>query len=159
MHTYDFSPMLRYSVGFDRMQKILESATLRAETSYPPYNIETDNGDIYRITVAVAGFQKDELEIVAENETLTINGVKKKQAGEANFMHRGIASRNFRLQFSLADHIHIKEANLESGLLVIDLERELPEELKPRTVEIKSKKISALVDKAKNLISPDPKVA
>ena len=159
MHTYDFTPMLRYSVGFDRMQKILESATLRTENTYPPYNIESDSDDIYRISVAVAGFQRDELEVVAENETLTLNGVKKKQGGEANFMHRGIASRNFRLQFKLADYIQIHSANLESGLLVIDLQRELPEELKPRTIEIKSNKISTLADKAKKLISPDKKAA
>ena len=159
MRTYDFSPMFRYSVGFDRMQRLLETATARSEASYPPYNIETNNDDAYRISVAVAGFEMKELDVVVENETLTISGVKTNPKESENFMHRGIAARNFQLQFNLADYIIINGANLENGLLVIDLQREVPEELKPRKIEIKTNKIKTLAERAKNLIGSEKEAA
>ena len=96
MRTYDFSPMFRYSVGFDRMQRLMDAASVRTEATYPPYNIETDGEDTYRITVAVAGFDKHELEVTVENGTLTIIGNKAYEAESTNFLHRGISGRNFR---------------------------------------------------------------
>ena len=159
MRTYDFSPMFRYSVGFDRMQRLMDAASARTAATYPPYNIETDSKDTYRITVAVAGFDKNELDMTVENGTLTITGNKADEAEGANFLHRGIAGRDFRLQFSLAEHIEINGANLKNGVLVVDLEREVPEELKPRQIEIKNNPVKSLAEKAKKMIGADKKAA
>ena len=159
MRTFDFTPMFRHSVGFDRMQRLMDAATARTEVSYPPYNIETDGEDAYRITVAVAGFGDDDLDVSLENETLTIIGNKANEAEDASFLHRGIAGRNFQLKFNLADHIKVNGANLENGVLVVDLEREVPEELKPRQIEIKTSPIKTLAKKAKKMIGADKKAA
>ena len=159
MRTYDFSPMFRHSVGFDRMQRLMDAATTRTEVSYPPYNIETDGEDAYRVTVAVAGFGEDDLDVTLEKETLTISGKKAEEAEGEAFLHRGIAGRNFQLKFNLADHIKVSGANLENGVLVVDLVREVPEELKPRQIEIKTKPIKSLAKKAKKMIGVDKKAA
>ena len=159
MRTYDFSPMFRYSVGFDRMQRLMDAASARTEATYPPYNIETNGEDTYQVTVAVAGFGKHELDVTVKNGTLTISGNKADEAEGANFLHRGIAGRNFRLRFSLAEHIEINGANLENGVLVVDLEREVPEELKPRQIEIKNHPVESLAQKAKKMIGADKKAA
>ena len=159
MHTYDFTPMFRHSVGFDRMQHLMDAALARTDVTYPPYNIETDGEDAYRVTVAVAGFEKNDLDVTVENGTLTISGRKQVEADDANILHRGIAGRDFQLKFSLADHIKVKGSNLENGVLVIDLDREVPEELKPRQIEIKTDPIKSLAKKAKKLIGAEKKAA
>mgnify|MGYP001172323012 CR=1 FL=1 len=159
MNTYDFSPMLRYSVGFDRMQRLLETTTGRSETSYPPYNIETNNEDSYRVSVAVAGFEKSELDVIVENDILSVTGSKLDRDYSENFVHRGIAGRNFHLKFNLADYIKINGASLQNGILTIELEREIPEELKPRQIEIKAVDSKSLGDKAKKFVGSEKKVA
>ena len=159
MRTYDFSPMFRHSVGFDRMQRLMDAAMARAEVTYPPYNIETDGEAAYRVTVAVAGFGEDDLDVTLENETLTIDGNKTNEAEDVAFLHRGIAGRDFQLKFNLADHIKVNGAKLENGVLVVDLEREVPEELKPRQIEIKTSSIDSLAKKAKKMIGADKQAA
>ena len=159
MNNYDFSPMFRSSVGFDRMQRLLESATTRAGGSYPPYNIDTDNNDSYRISVAVAGFEMGELDIFVEDEVLSIAGTKKELKVSRTFVHHGIAGRNFELKFNLADHIKVNGANLENGMLLIDLEREVPEELKPRKIEIKPTSNKSFAEKAAQLMDSKNKAA
>ena len=108
---------------------------------------------------AVAGFGESDLDVTLENETLTISGKKTDEAEDAAFLHRGIAGRNFQLKFNLADHIKVNSANLENGVLVVDLEREVPEELKPRQIEIKTHLIKSLAEKAKKMIGADKKAA
>ena len=159
MHTYDFSPMFRYSVGFDRMHRLLETTNRRDEVTYPPYNIETDGEDAYRITVAVAGFGEQELNITLEKEELSIVGKKEPDEDKISYLHRGIAGRSFNLKFNLADHVKVVHANLENGVLVVDLEREVPEELKPHKIEIETHSIKELANKAKKMISGDKKAA
>ena len=159
MRTFDFTPMFRHSVGFDRMQRLMDTATTRTEVSYPPYNIETDGEDAYRVTVAVAGFGEDDLDVALENDTLTISGKKANEAEEAAYLHHGIAGRDFQLKFSLADHIKVNGAKLENGVLVVDLEREVPEELKPRQIEIQTNPIKTLAKKAKKMIGAEKKAA
>ena len=142
MRTYDFSPLFRSSVGFDRLTNVMDAAMRQAEgsESYPPYNIEKTGDDSYRITVAVAGFSEDDIEIVSHDDTLVIEGkVKTDETGEETaYLHRGIAGRAFKRTFQLADHIRVSGANMVNGLLNVELVREVPEELKPRKIEIKS---------------------
>lgn len=159
MLTYDFTPMLRHSVGFDRIHRLLEAANTRSEVSYPPYNIESDGEDVYRISVAVAGFDRDELDLTLDHDELTITGKKEGDADGVSYLHRGIAGRSFNLKFNLADHVKVVSANLENGILVVDLEREIPEELKPRTIKIETHPIKDLAVKAKKMISGDTKAA
>ncbi|MDX1594876.1 MAG: Hsp20 family protein [Gammaproteobacteria bacterium] len=137
MTGYDFSPLYRSAIGIDRLAHMMENA-MRSDSqpSYPPYNIELVDENSYRITMAVAGFGQDELEIEAENDKLTVSGSKSRQDGEPRYLHQGIAARNFQRQFQLADHVKVKGAHLENGLLHIDLEREVPEALKPRRIAI-----------------------
>ena len=159
MRTLDYTPMFRYSVGFDRMQRLMDTATTRTEVTYPPYNIETDGENVYRITIAVAGFGEDDLGMTQENETLTISGKKDNEAEDAVFLHRGIAGRDFQLKFNLADHIKVSSANLENGMLEVDLEREVPEELKPRQIDIKTGPLKSLVKKANKMNITDKEAA
>ena len=159
MLTYDFTPMFRHSVGFDRIHRLLEAANTRSEVSYPPYNIETDGEDAYRISVAVAGFDKDELDMTLDHEELTITGKKEGDADNISYLHRGIAGRSFNLKFNLADHVKVVSANLENGILVVDLEREVPEALKPRKILIETDPIKNLAAKAKKMIGGDKKAA
>lgn len=137
MRTYDFSPLYRSAIGFDRLAQLFDSAQ-RADSqpSYPPYNIELVADDKYRITMAVAGYSRAEIDIEAENDTLKIVGRKQKEEGSPTFLHRGIAARDFEQRFQLANHIKIVGAQLDNGLLNIDLVREVPEALKPRKIEI-----------------------
>ena len=134
--TFDFSPLFRSSIGFDRMLNALEAAS-RVETidNWPPYDIVKTGEDDYRITMAVAGFSQDELTITQEQNTLMVFGQK---TGEDNpqYLHRGIAGRAFQRRFELADHVKVVGASLVNGLLTIDLKREIPEEMKPRKIEI-----------------------
>ena len=154
-----FPPMFRHSVGFDRIQRLMDATTVRTEATYPPYNIETDGEDAYRVTVAVAGFGEDDLDVTLENETLTIGGNKTNEVEDVAFLHRGIAGRNFQLMFNLADHIKVHSAKLENGVLVVDLEREVPEELKSRQIEIQTRPIKSLAKKEKNMISSEKHAA
>lgn len=137
MTRFDFSPLFRQTVGFDRMMSLLEAGT--GEDGYPPYNIEKVGDDDYRITMAVAGFREGDLTVEAKDGTVTVSGEIAKERDEGRtYLYRGIAGRSFRRSFQLADHVRVRGAALEDGLLHVDLVRELPEALKPRTVEIKS---------------------
>ena len=159
MRTFDFTPMFRHSVGFDRMQRQMDTASARTEASYPPYNIETNSKDAYRITIAVAGFDKKDLDITLEEDKLSVAGKKDDRAGDVSYLHRGIAGRSFQLKFNLANHIKVLNADLENGVLGIDLEREVPEALKPRQIEIKNHLVKPLADKAKKKIAGEDKAA
>jgi len=145
--TFDFSPLFRSSVGFDRMLSALETAS-RVETvdNWPPYDIAKIGQDDYRITMAVAGFSQDELDITQEQNMLLISGQK---AGEdkGEYLHRGIAGRAFQRRFEVADHVRVVGASLVNGLLTIDLKREIPEEMKPRRIEISADKAKVTTKK------------
>jgi len=137
----DLTPLLRATVGFDRMMNMLDAASRVDESafSYPPYNIEKLGDDDYRIVMAVAGFAEDDIEVTVKEGTLVIVGKKDKaEDKEAKFLHRGIATRGFERRFDLADHIQVTGARLENGLLSIDLVREVPEAMKPRSIKIES---------------------
>ena len=140
MRTVDFTPLYRSAVGFDRLANLLETASRTSqETGWPPYNIETTGENAYRIEIAVAGFTPDELTIEAKENQLTVTGRKAandEAAIERTYLHRGLAERNFERRFQLADYVVVKGAELNHGLLSITLERELPEALKPRRIEI-----------------------
>lgn len=141
MTTFDFTPLFRTSVGFDRLAALIDSAT-RADNSangYPPYNIEALSETNYRITMAVAGFSDAELSVVSEQNILKVSGAKAEVTDEADkYLYRGIAKRNFERRFQLADYVRVSDAHLENGLLHIELEREIPEAMKPRTIAIQS---------------------
>lgn len=138
MRTYDFSPLYRSAVGFDRLARQLENAARSSqENGWPPYNIETTGEDAYRIEIAVAGFSADELNIEARENLLTVTGKKAaNDETQRTFLHRGLAERDFERRFQLADYVVVKGAALANGLLTVDLKRELPEALKPRRIEI-----------------------
>ena len=140
MRTYDFTPLYRSAVGFDRLAGLLESAARTSqESGWPPYNIETTGENAYRIEIAVAGFKPDELTLEVKEYLLTVTGRKtaNDDAGaERTYLHRGLAERDFERRFQLADYVVVKSADLADGLLSVDLVRELPEALKPRRIEI-----------------------
>ncbi|WP_119458713.1 Hsp20 family protein [Rhodospirillaceae bacterium SYSU D60014] len=133
---FDFAPLYRSAIGFDRMMDLVQS-TLQSEPSdnYPPYNIEKTGEDAYRITLAVAGFGLNELTLTQQQNTLLVGGQKASENG-AEYLHQGIAARAFERRFSLADFVKVTGAQLENGLLSIDLVREVPEEMKPRRIAI-----------------------
>ncbi len=137
---FDFTPFLRSSVGFENLNRLIDSVARAAEgdTSFPPYNIEKLGDDAYRITMAVAGFAREELDITVQENTLVITGKAADEAQPAGrtFLHRGIAKRAFERRFQLADVIKVTGASFENGLLNIELKREVPEHKKPRKVEI-----------------------
>ena len=141
MRTFDFAPLYRSTIGFDHLTSLLDSVTQREQSqpSYPPYNIELLGKDQYRITMAVAGFVDAELQIQSERQTLTVKGKKAEDGKERNYLHQGIAGRNFERVFQLADHVKVTGATLENGLLNIDLVREIPEAMKPRQIAINGK--------------------
>jgi len=136
MRTFDMTPFYRSSIGFDRLFDMLESGAARPD--WPPYNIERTGEDAYRITMAVAGFSQDEIELSQHGNALHVSGQRAPEAGQRQWLHQGIASRSFRQSFSLADHVKVVAAQLENGLLSIDLVREVPEQLKPRRIDIQS---------------------
>ncbi|GAA5525594.1 small heat shock protein IbpA [Microbulbifer aestuariivivens] len=138
MRNFDFSPLYRSAIGFDRMASLLDSMTSNEQNqpAYPPYNIELTGEDSYRITMAVAGFEQSELDIQMEQNRLTVSGKKPEESAPRNFLHRGIAARNFERRFQLADHVKVTDAQLANGLLHIELVREIPEAMKPRKIEI-----------------------
>lgn len=133
-HT-DFSPFYRSAIGFDRLFQMLDTTT-ESDTGYPPYNIERTGENAYRITMAVAGFANDELKVEAKESTLTVSGEKKPDTTQRTFLHRGIAARNFERRFQLADYVEVASASFENGLLNIELQRNIPERMKPRQIAI-----------------------
>lgn len=148
MRTLDFSPLYRSTVGFDHLSSLLDSVSRSDanQASYPPYNIELLEKDKYQISMAVAGFVEDELDIQTEKGTLTVAGKKASDEGESrNYLHQGIAARNFERRFQLADHVEVTGARLANGLLYIDLLREIPEAMKPKKIAIGTEK-AALID-------------
>ncbi|WP_380783948.1 Hsp20 family protein [Sphingomonas sp. R86520] len=134
---FDFTPYRRSTVGFDRLFDLLE-ATARAEApdGHPPFDIERDSDDSYQITLAVAGFAPSDIEIVAQNNQLTVSGRKSDERDDGRFVHRGIATRAFERRFQLADFVQVQNASFDNGLLRIALKREIPEAMKPRRIEI-----------------------
>jgi molecular chaperone IbpA len=145
MHTFDFTPLHRFAVGFDRMQRQFEH-TLQmdgARPAYPPFNIEAlsaeDGADKYRITMAVAGLGEEDLNIELNQGTLFITGKADAPEQDVQYLHQGIASRAFERRFELADHIKVLSANLDNGMLHVELAREIPEEMKPRQINISPK--------------------
>jgi molecular chaperone IbpA len=135
MRTVDFSPLFRSAIGFDRLFDLAEAAQRVGEETYPPYNIERLDENNFQISVALAGFKQDEIELTVEQNVLTLEGHKSDRE-ERTFLHRGISARDFKRQFTLADHVEVKGARFENGLLVIELQREIPEAKKPRRIAI-----------------------
>ena len=141
MRTFDFAPLYRSTIGFDHLTSLLDAVAQREQSqpSYPPNNIELLSKDQYRITMAVAGFVESEVQIQSERQTLTVKGKKSEDGKERNYLHQGIAGRNFERVFQLADHVKVTGATLENGLLNSDLVREIPEIMKPRQIAINGK--------------------
>jgi molecular chaperone IbpA len=139
MRHFDFAPLYRSTIGFDRLAQLLDSVGgFDTETAYPPYNIERTAEDDFRTSMAVAGFGADEIKADVKESTLSVRGEKKAETTEPQrqYLHRGIAARNFERRFQLADHVEVKGAVLKDGMLHIDLVRNLPERMKPRTISI-----------------------
>ena len=137
MNSFDFSPLFRSTIGFDRLTRLMDTASqVDAGSAYPPYNIEATGENAYRLTMAVAGFGADDLEITAKEGALVVTGKAHKDEEGKQYLHRGIARRAFERRFQLADHIRVAGASLDNGLLHVDLVREVPEALKPRKIEI-----------------------
>ncbi len=139
MREFDLSPLYRSAIGFDRLAAMLNNMNnAEKQPSYPPYNIELLGENEYRITMAVAGFDQSELTIQSENGSLLITGNKAEAPQERQYLYQGIAARNFERRFQLADHVKVTRASMENGLLHVDLVREIPEAMKPRTIAIES---------------------
>ena len=149
MNRLDFTPYRRTTVGFDRLFDLLErQARLNGGDNYPPFNIERQGEDAYRITLAVAGFKPNELDIVAQQNLLTIKGAKDAEEGK-DFVHVGIANRSFERRFELADFVRVEKADLADGLLTIDLVREVPEAMKPKKIAVGGAQLSVVDNQAK----------
>ncbi len=134
MDRFDFSPLFRSTIGFDRLTRLADAAS--AAPTYPPYNIEKTGEDAYRLTMAVAGFSPDEIDVTVHENSLLVTGKAKKDDANGRYLHRGIARRTFERRFSLADHIKVVGASLVNGMLHVDLAREVPDAAKPRKIEI-----------------------
>ena len=146
MNRFDFTPYRRSMVGFDRLFDLLENQrTLGSGDNYPPFNIERRGDDAYRITVAVAGFKPGEIDITAQQNLLVVQGKKGEETPAGQFLHVGIAQRGFERRFELADYVRVDDANLEDGLLVIDLVREVPDAMKPKKVLVGTQKTLSVV--------------
>lgn len=150
MTTFDFSPLYRTAIGFDRLANALSNSARVENGGYPPYNILSVDENQYRITMAVAGFSEQDLSIVSEQNTLVVSGslanTEQDQDQQQEYLYQGIANRAFERRFQLADHVKVTSARLENGLLHIDLARELPEAMKPRQIQISSASGSRLID-------------
>ncbi|MES2338795.1 MAG: Hsp20 family protein [Pseudomonadota bacterium] len=144
---FDFAPYRRSTVGFDRLFEMLETNARIETEGYPPFDIEQESDDRYRITLAVAGFRPDDIEIVAHNNQLTVSGRKAEDAEAGRFLHRGIATRAFERSFQLADFVIVDDATFDNGLLRIALKREVPEAMKPRRIAINGGAGSAANDR------------
>ena len=149
---FDFAPLYRSTVGFDHLATLLDSISNadRGQPSYPPYNIELLEKDQYRITMAVAGFAEQDISVETENNTLTVSASQATSGEQTKrtYLHQGIAERNFRRQFKLADHVKVVAANLTNGLLNIDLKREIPEAMKPRQIVVNGGSVQPLLKSA-----------
>jgi molecular chaperone IbpA len=148
MTTFDFTPLFRTAIGFDRLASALETANRVESGGYPPYNIELTGEDHYRISMAVAGFGQADLTLEAKENILKVSGAKQGDEGERKYLHRGIATRSFERTFQLADYVRVEAAELKDGLLHIDLVREIPEAMKPRRIEIRSQDEHLIESKA-----------
>jgi len=147
MRQFDLTPYRRSTIGFDRLFDMLEaSARHNGGDNYPPFNLERTAEDHYRITLAVAGFRRDEIEIVGQQNLLTVKGKKDKEGDQSAYLHLGIATRSFERRFELADFVRVEDARLNDGLLTIDLVREVPEALRPQTIAIKTGAPLAAID-------------
>ncbi|WP_314928098.1 Hsp20 family protein [Aeromonas piscicola] len=135
MRSIDFSPLYRSAIGFDRLANLIESAASNGNAGYPPYNIEQLGDNDYRISMAVAGFTQEELELSFQENLLTVKGCKQAET-DRNYLYQGIAERGFERRFQLADYVRVKGADLKNGLLHVELVREVPEAMKPRKIEI-----------------------
>ena len=150
MRSFDFAPLFRSTVGFDHLFNMLDSVSqYDATQSYPPYNIERSDETHYRISLAVAGFGEKDLTVEVREGVLTVQGKRadEKQGEKQDYLYQGIAGRAFERRFQLADHVEVKGANLENGLLHIDLTREIPEAMKPRTIAIANGKVKQVETK------------
>ena len=134
MRTFDFTPLWRSSIGFDRLIDLVDAAQRSNEETYPPYNIERVADDRYQISLALAGFSPSDVNVTAEQNVVTIEGRKSEEKRE--YLYHGISARSFKRQFSLADHVEVKNASFDNGILRIDLVREVPEAMKPRKITI-----------------------
>jgi len=149
MDRFDFSPLFRSTIGFDRLTRLVDAATRvdNAALAYPPYNIEKTGEDAYRLTMAVAGFSPEEVDVTVQENSLLVTGKAKKDGEESRYLHRGIARRTFERRFSLADHIKVVGATLQNGMLHVDLVHEVPEAAKPRKIQIGSGEPQQLTQK------------
>ena len=146
--TYDFSPLFRTAIGFDRLARLMDTAASAAEVpSYPPYNIERTGDDTYRLVMAVAGFSPDDIDLTVKESTLIVSG-RVNEAQKGDVLYRGIAGRAFERRFVLADHIVVEGADLQNGLLLVGLKRVVPEALKPRRIAIGSQTPAAIANDA-----------
>ncbi len=146
MNRFDFTPYRRTMVGFDRLFDLLENqGRFNSGDNYPPFNIERRGEDAYRITLAVAGFRPAEIDITAQQNLLVIQGKKGEETPAGQFLHVGIAQRGFERRFELADYVRVEAANLEDGLLTIDLVREVPETMKPKKIAVGTQKTLSVV--------------
>lgn len=157
MVRFDLTPYYRSSIGFDRMARMLENATRVSEVDngYPPYNIEQLGDDEYRLTLAVAGFSEDDIAIEVRDNVLHVEGRQGEEEEDRKFLHKGIAGRAFAKKFNLADHVKVDNAWLNNGVLTVDLVREIPEEMKPRTIKITSGQPKTVLGKARELLTGD----
>ena len=146
MNRFDFTPYRRTMVGFDRLFDLLENQNrMTSGDNYPPFNIERRGDDAYRITLAVAGFKPAEVDITAQQNLLVVQGKKSDETSAGQFLHVGIAQRGFERRFELADYVRVDDANLEDGLLTIDLVREVPEAMKPKKIAVGTQKSLSVV--------------
>jgi molecular chaperone IbpA len=147
MRTLDLSPLFRATVGFDNLSRLIDNAARLddGQAAYPPYNIIKNGSDAYRITFAVAGFAQPDIDVQVENNTLTVKGKSAVEQNNVSYIHHGIAGRSFERRFELANHIRVDSARMENGLLHVDLKREIPEALKPRTIAITSSAPTATI--------------
>jgi len=148
MDSLDFSPLFRSTIGFDRLMRLADAATRLdgGASVYPPYNIESTGENAYRLTMAVAGFSADDLDITVKENALLVTGKSKKDEETTEYLHRGIARRAFERRFQLADHIKVVGASLDNGLLHVDLAREIPEAMKPRKIAIGARSAPKVID-------------
>jgi molecular chaperone IbpA len=148
MNAFDFSPLFRSTIGFDRLMQLADAAT-QSDGGYPPYNIEVTGDNTYRLTMAVAGFKPEELDVTAKEGTLVVAGKAKTEGEQPRSLYRGIARRAFERRFQLAEHVEVKSAKLENGLLHVELEQIVPEEKKPRRIAINAPELKTIEGTAK----------
>jgi molecular chaperone IbpA len=148
MRTYDFAPLWRSTIGFDRLFDLLDETQRAAEDNYPPYNIERLGDDRYQISLALAGFSPDEITITAEQNVLTVEG-RKADKEQHEYLYQGISARPFKRQFNLADYVQVKGASFDNGLLRVELVREIPEAMKPRRIAIGGAKEPTTIEQKK----------